>query len=103
MSADGSASVNGLNGRLQLIAPHAFEFRRRPEAFFSLFNHRLRPEGGVLLVERDKLAVVRVARRTAGFTVQHERKQPERFGFGWHQLNQGSPDGDGVSCKSVMR
>ena len=95
--------MDGLNGCLQLIAPHAFERRRRPEVFFSFFNHWSRPAGGVLLVERDKFAVACDARSMAGFTVEHERKQAERLGFGGHQLNQRSPNGDGVERKGVVR
>ena len=61
------------------------------------------PAGGVLLVERDKFAVACDARSMAGFTVEHERKQAERLGFGGHQLNQRSPNGDGVERKGVVR
>jgi hypothetical protein len=72
--AAGAAGVNGLNGGLQLIASHAFERRSRKQKPFSFCNHRLRPESGVLLVERYILAIVCIARSPTGIAVQHERK-----------------------------
>src|SRR5262249_40166339 len=38
-STDGAAGVNGLNGRLQLIAPQAFERCSRPQMTFG-FGHQ---------------------------------------------------------------
>src|SRR5215831_16968282 len=102
-SADGAVGVNGLNGRLQLIAPHAFEHRSRPQMAFRFGHQRPGPKRGVLLIEWHELAAARVTRRAPSFTMQHERQQAMRFWFNGRQFNEGSPDGDGLSSKSMMR
>src|SRR5262249_33574528 len=102
-SANGAVGVNGLNGRLQLIAPHAVERRSRPQMAFRFGRQRAGPKRGVLLIERRELAAARVTRRAPSFTVQHERQQAMRFRFIGRQFNEGSPDGDGLSSKSMMR
>ncbi len=54
----------------------------------GLVNQRLRPECGILPVERHEFAVTRVARDPARFAVQHEREQAMDFGFVGQELNE---------------
>ena len=66
--------VERLDRSLQLIAARARERSRGAQMLFGLVDRRPGPERGVLLIERHEFALAGVARRAAGFAVEHERQ-----------------------------
>src|SRR5215475_142922 len=71
-SALHSISVNGLNGRFQLIASHSLRPGGQTQLHLSFFNYWLRPKRCLLLVQGHKLTIACETCFTSRFTMQHQ-------------------------------
>ena len=93
--------MTGRDGGLELVGPRSAQSKGGAEDISTLGDGRRVPQGAILVLEQDQIAVGIDPPGAPGIVQEHEGEQAQGLGLIGHQDREGAGEPDGFTAESL--